>query len=324
MNNFIFAGVDIGGTYIKTGFFNAVGECLAFEKTCLDPGKEPAGELQKIFELIKNYQSANMGLELKSIGIGMPGIIDHQKGSVSESGNMNNWIDFPVKKSFEDAFGVQVVFDNDANMAAFGEFTAGSGQGGHAMVLLTLGTGVGSAFIMEGEIFELNGFSPELGHMIIDYNGANCDCGRRGCLETFIGVNGLKKTLKTILKEGAVNDAIASRYKSFTPAQLSELAAQGDAIAIKTYKLAGHALGIAIANLLNLMRFDRVVVAGGISNAWEGFYIAIADTVKHTSFSFDAEKIQILKASLGDKAGVMGAGLKAKAEYLYNISLNKA
>lgn len=317
MDNFIFAGIDIGGTYIKTGFFNSAGDCMAFEKTCLDSRKEPAGELEKIFELIRNYQSVNTGMMLKAIGIGMPGIIDHQKGSVSESGNMKTWIDFPVKKSFEEAFGVPVSFDNDANMAAFGEFMAGAGQGGHAMALLTLGTGVGSAFILDGGIFELNGFSPELGHMIIDYNGTNCDCGRRGCLETFIGVNGLKKTLKTILKEGAVNDAIAGRYKTFTPAQLSEMAAQGDAIAIKTYKLAGHALGIAIANLLNLMRFDRIVIAGGISNAWEGFYVAITDTVKHTSFSFDAEKIQILKASLGDKAGVIGAGLKAKSDFMH-------
>ncbi len=312
----MFAGIDIGGSAIKCGLFNLEGDCLETNRIALDKTKQAEEGLEKVIATIEQWKKQYDNYHLQSVGIGIPGIIDQTKGCVIDSGNLKNWIGFPVRQFVSESLGVEVCFDNDANMAAYGEYLAGAGQGGNSMALIILGTGVGSAFVIDGRIFEMNGFSPELGHTIVDYNGYMCDCGRKGCLETFISINGLKKTLSTILKEAKANEETEKRYKQYSPEELSELAAQSDAIAIKTYKLAGNVLGIAIANLLNLMRFDRIVIAGGISNAWEGFYCAVNDTVAHYTFDYHADRISISKASLGDKAGMIGAGLAAIKKYI--------
>jgi glucokinase len=204
--------------------------------------------------------------------------------------------------------------DNDATMAALGEYWRGAGREATSMLMLTLGSGVGSAFVSQGKIMEMNGFSPEVGHMVIDLDGPVCHCGKRGCLETYAGGFGiqriLKETLKSAQEAGGHTDA-GDLHPSLTPLDLSRKAEEGNHTAREVLFQAGYALGVGISNVLNVFRVDQVVVGGGIANAWDGLYQHAEETIRHQAFRCNTNGALIHKAALGERAGITGAGLSA-------------
>ena len=307
----IFAGIDIGGTSIKAGLFNE--EMSLLKKFCTPVRREdsPEASLNNLIEGIKDSHPGLSG-QLISAAAGIPGIFDQKKGMLSLAANLPKWVGFPVREFLTVHLGVPVSMENDGNMAALGEYHVGSGKEMQSMIMLTLGTGVGGAIIDRGKILEYNQFSGEIGHMIIDMHGAFCHCGRRGCLETMAAKSGLMRLLVKTLQNTSHSKEHYQDLSRMTPLKLSHLAAAGDPIASEVYKKSGEAVGIAIANVLNILRLDGVVIGGGIAGAWEGFFLTIEETIAKIIFDFQPGKIMVRKASLGEDAGIYGAAVKAK------------
>lgn len=307
----VFAGIDIGGTSIKTGILD---EDLKLLKRFCTPVKREDPPEVSLLKMISwaNRMTAEQGFSLLSAAAGIPGIFDQEKGILSLAANLPRWVGFPVRDFLKKQLKVPLTMGNDGNMAALGEYHVGSGKEMESMVMLTLGTGVGGAIIDRGKILEFNHFSGEIGHMIIDMHGAKCHCGRRGCLETMAAKSGLMRLLRESLEStNHPADAYSSPDK-ISPLKLSHLAAGGDPIAMEVYKKSGCAVGTALGNVLNILRLDGVVIGGGIAAAWEGFFQAIEETVSGIAFDYQPGKILIKKASLGEDAGIFGAAVAAK------------
>lgn len=306
----VFAGLDIGGSSLKTGLFSEKRELLARFSTPVNCDLKPNIPLGALIDWLKSNEITGKYM-LQTIGVGIPGIFDQAKGMLTHAANLPCWVGFPVRDYLRSMLEVPVIIGNDGNMAALGEYHAGSGRELQSMIMLTLGTGVGGAIIDQGKIVEYNGFSGEIGHIIIDINGAECHCGRRGCLETMAAKSGLSRMLREALKKEPEESKTYKKYSGITPRDLSEMAADGDGLAMEVFRNSGQAVGIGLSNVLNLLRVDGVVIGGGISGAWEGFFLAIEETIAKTIFSYDSEKIKIRKASLGEDAGIYGAGVAA-------------
>lgn len=307
----VIAGIDIGGTSIKAGLFSEEMELLKRFCTPVRREDHPEISLQKLVFWILKTSQENV-YHLIAAAAGIPGIFDHEKGMLTLAANLPLWVEFPVRDYLKEKLEVQVSIGNDGNMAALGEYHAGSGKDLQSMVMLTLGTGVGGAIIDRGKILEFNNFSGEIGHMIIDMHGVGCHCGRRGCLETMAAKSGLMRMLDEELNETVQNkNAYLSKTK-MDPLKLSKMAAAGDPIAMKVYQKSGEAVGIGIANVLNILRLDGVVIGGGIAAAWDGFFQSIENTVARTAFDYQPEKIKIKRASLGENAGIFGAAVIAR------------
>jgi glucokinase len=306
----IFAGIDIGGTSLKVGLFSEDMGLMGRFSTPVGVNDKPEASLIPLVNWLKSPTIAEKG-DLMAIGAGIPGIFDHEKGMLTLAANLPQWVGFPVRDYLKEKLGVPVIIGNDGNMAALGEYHAGSGKELESMLMLMLGTGVGGAIIDNGQILEFNGFSGEIGHIIIDIDGVDCQCGHRGCLETMAAKSGLIRMLNEILERTEHGKEAYAKLADITPYDLSNLAKAGDTIAMEVYRKSGHAVGIGVSNILNILRLDGVVIGGGIAGAWDGFFQALIDAVAKNTFSFDPEKIRISKASLGEDAGIFGAGVAA-------------
>jgi len=306
----VFAGIDIGGTSIKVGLFSEKMQLLGRFSTPVGHDDKPEASLIPLVSWLKSPTIIEKGI-LMGVGAGIPGIFDHEKGMLTLAANLPQWVGFPVRDFLKENLHVSVAIGNDGNMAALGEYHAGSGRELESMMMLMLGTGVGGAIIDNGRILEYNGFSGEIGHIIIDIDGVVCQCGHRGCLETMAAKSGLIRMLHEILEKTEHSKEAYVQLDDITPYDLSMLAEAGDRIAMEVYRKSGHAVGIGISNILNILRIDGVVIGGGIAGAWEGFFEALIEAVAKNTFSYDPEKIRISKASLGEDAGVFGAGVAA-------------
>lgn len=309
-----FVGIDIGGSSIKMGIFDEEGQLKKTGSRTTVREEGPMDALRKILSFIDEHLQENEWERLGGIGLGLPGVLNEGKNYIRESSNLKNWEQFPLKDFLETETGRPVIMDNDATMAALGEYWKGAGREANSMLMLTLGSGVGSAFVSHGKVMEMNGFSPEVGHMMIDLDGPVCHCGKRGCLETYAGRYGiqriLKETLKSAQEAGGHTDA-GELHPSLTPLDLSQKAEEGNHTAREVLLQAGYALGVGISNVLNVFRVDQVVVGGGIANAWDGLFQHAEETIRQQAFRCRLNGSLIHKAALGESAGITGAGLSA-------------
>jgi glucokinase len=307
----VFAGIDVGGTSIKAGLFDSKYNLLSRFSLPVCKDDSPADCFIALADWLKAPEVTNQ-YNVLSAGMGLPGLFDQDSGALKMAPNLPKWVGFGIRGFFEKETGIDIVIDNDANMAALGEYEVGSGSDFASMVMLTLGTGVGGAIIVDGKMLELNGFSSELGHMIIDIDGVLCNCGHRGCLETLTAKNGLLRLFNKTLDTNGVEKSNYKNLDQLTPLHLSKLAEEGDQFAMETFRQSGKAVGIGISNILNIIRLDGIVIGGGISNAWDGFFQSIQETVAKLTFDFNPETTKIRKASLGSDAGIIGSAVAVR------------
>lgn len=306
------AGVDLGGTTINIGLVSPQGEILEERVLCTNVQNGPDDAVIRIAEVIAglrdNYKSS---YEIVAIGIGTPGILDCDKGIILEASNLPGFGGYEITRQLTRRTGLPTSLENDANLAALGEQWLGAGDQLPDMFMITLGTGVGGALIVNNKVLKINGVSGEFGHMIIDLNGTVCNCGRKGCIETFISKIGLQRMAADRISKGKMSALAQYLPDKFSP-QIMALAAQdGDELAREIFHTAGNALGIAAANVVNLVGVKRIVIGGGIANAWDHFIQPVQHAFAQTVFGYRPEKYKIVKARLGEKAGFVGAARMA-------------
>jgi glucokinase len=329
-------GVDLGGTNLRVAAVDEDGTMLLKRElqTEVSRGRdEVIGALCRAARAVAHdMRERSGGGDLRGIGVGVPGLIDSESGRLLESPNLPGWNDFDVKGEIERRLGTTVILENDANAAALGELWLGAGQGAESLCMYTLGTGVGGGLVLEGNIWRgWNGMAGELGHCNVEPDGHPCGCGSRGCLEQYASATAVVRMAReAVASDAGRQTALRSPTQGLSSRAVYECAMQGDAEAKKVFERVGRALGVAIADMVNILNLSLYVIGGGVSNGWDAFAPAMFAEVRRRSFVYAgttaedgggiggrARSTQIRQAILGGDGGLYGAarlpmiGLKA-------------
>jgi glucokinase len=290
----------------------AEGEILDRHKEATNAAEGWKKVVARLIEGIGRQQSnaSLKGLRVSAVGVGAPGVIQVDRGIVVKSPNFPDWNNLPLKELLEDALSLPVTIENDANAAALGEQWRGAGRDIRSMILLTLGTGVGGGIILNNAIWHgADGMAGEIGHMTLVPDGRLCSCGNVGCLETYASARGIVQSYREALEPSVRKSSQA--VGPITSAYVYEAARSGSQIAIQVMKDTGRMLGIGIASLINIFNPERVVIGGGVKDAWSLFIDAVRQEIMRRAFEVPAKRTEIVPSLLGDDAGIVGAGAVA-------------
>lgn len=306
-------GIDLGGTSAKMAIITTEGQIEGQWRISTDTSNNGENIIKDIIASIKeNFKKHQIKQDdLLAIGMGAPGVVDFQEGTVTGAFNLNWKHTEEVKKQITEAFDLPFFIDNDANVAALGEKWLGAGNDDDNIVFLTLGTGVGGGIIANGKLIHgVAGSGGEVGHITVEPDGFQCTCGKKGCLETVASATGIanlivhfakKETapsrMKTILEEG----------KEVSAERVFDLAKEGDVFAVKIVDEFAYYLGLACSHLGNILNPKYIVIGGGISNTGEFLLEKVRQNFVQFSFPNVKETTTIKVAELGSDAGVLGA-----------------
>ena len=296
----LYAGFDLGGTHLKYGVINEKGRVLQ-EKTASTPDsvKELFMLLETVWDTIQNVHHSN----IKASGFGFPGIFHAGEQRIIQSPNCPQIDKHALVPSLKKFINVPFFLDNEANYAAYGEHKIGAGKGAQSLILLTIGTGIGTGIILNGKLWRgACGFAGELGHVTVNPTGRKCRCGNRGCLETEVS-----------------SQKIVSSYKQFRESkedlaaeEIARRAVNGDEAALQTYSQVGSYLGIGLSIIINLLNPEKILLGGGVMESGECLLSPALEEAKRRSFSAAYDCCQIEQTELGNKAGFIGAALWAR------------
>lgn len=309
-------GFDVGGTGLKAALIQ--GARLLSSVTAETPAQEhPETGIEVMAELIQmlKREAAQNQLTIGAVGVGLAGLIDAPNGTVITAPNLPKWENVPLVEKLSERIELPVAVDNDVRTMAMGELRYGAGQGAHNMLCLTVGTGVGSAIIINGQIYRGSSLSAgEFGHVPVIYQGGrNCGCGSRGCLETVAGTEGILSLAQQYIDKGLAPQLEAkSQHQKLTPRLIFDAAQAGDAGAQSVFQELGHWLGLALAGAVNFINPEKIVIGGGIAQAGDLLFQPVLKAIRSHAFQRPVEALELLPAQLGAEAGMIGAAAMAK------------
>jgi glucokinase len=305
-------GFDFGATTIKTG--------VVRDGSILEKGKvietlqdgNTGGLIQEMIDEIQSLRSKHP--ETTAVGFGVPGIINPITGVVINLTNVKGWKEIPLRSIVQEKTGLVANLENDAKAMAYAEWRHGAGARVPNVVCVTLGTAVGGALILNGKLYRGATFvAGEIGQMSIDYQGVDFVYGNKGALEAYVGhykiADRAKEIYSTTGKE--ITDEQAD------PKSLSAAADRGDGLAEAVWQEIGLKIGVGLTNVIWLVNPDRIVLGGGVAQAGERLFKYIRDTIEHRCEKTFWEKLEIVPATLGNDAGIIGAAsLALESEFL--------
>ena len=299
-------GIDLGGGSIKGALIAADGSMEAKGRCPTDVDSGEHGVADRIAGLCESLRVTG-GLEneeIAGIGIGVPGVTT-SKGDVIIAPNLH-WRHVPFKRILEERIRLRVEIDNDASVAAMGEAHLGAGRGRESLFLITLGTGIGGGLVLDGDIHHGASFAAgEIGHMCMDPDGPLCGCGKKGCLEAFTAGPAMVRYVRRRLPE-AVSTSL-SDTESLSPETICLAARNGDSLAREAVARVARYLGIAIANIINVISPDVIAIGGGIAAAGRVLLDPVTAAAREYTLEGMFDHTRILPAELGNDAGVLGA-----------------
>ena len=301
-------GIDLGGTNIAVGVVNDRYEIVA-RRSVPTGAERPAEEVIRdmgdaVEEALR--QAGLTAADCASMGVGSPGACDPQTGVVKRAYNLN-WFDVPVCRMLHQRFGIPVRLGNDANCAALAEVVAGAAVGCQDMVLITLGTGVGSGIISRGKILSgLRGGAGEAGHMLLVLDGEPCTCGRRGCWEAYSSATALIRQARQAAAEHP--ESLLAGAEEITGKTVFDAADRGDETANAVVDRFCDYLGAGVTNIVNALAPEVILIGGGISRQGERLLAPVRRYVEKNCFGGKDGAIPIIAAArLGNDAGIIGA-----------------
>jgi glucokinase len=304
-------GIDLGGTNMRVGLVSAEGKVLHKEQTPTRAETASGAEiLDSLAELVMSVRrNAPEGPAMpRALGLGIPGPLDPTIGGVKDSPNLGQLDNLPIVEILGEKTGLDVVLENDANAAAWGEFWVGAGQNCESMVMATLGTGIGGGIILNGKLIRgIDHTAGELGHVRVVDGGRPCACGSHGCIEAYASANStVRRFLEAVAAGGGSRLAELPR-EEITCQRIFGAAVEGDALARDIVNETGRLLGLLAADMANLLNPERMVFSGGMTNAGELLFDAIRNELKTRAFPVPGARLQVLPAELGADAGLIGA-----------------
>jgi glucokinase len=292
-------GIDLGGTNIKFGLVNPDGKIEGFRSLPTKDQGRPEQVLLQLKEIIGEAEKT-IGRDsvLQGIGLAVPGIIDIARGICIYSPNLG-WENLSVAAYLSDLTDLEVRLFNDANAACLGEYFYGAGKGSRNLICVTLGTGVGTAFILDGRLFlGRSGCAGEAGHMVVMPDGPLCSCGRRGCWESLVSATAITNRAR---------GRLFGNKGQLSAKEVFDFARSGDPVAQEILEEMKSDLVTGLANLVNIFNPDRIVLGGGVVRAGEILFSGLEQRVKEEAFPGFRHSLQIKPSGMGTGAGVIGA-----------------
>lgn len=314
-----YVGIDLGGTNIVAGVVDENYNIVATAKTktnCPRPEKEIADDMAKMaLNAIKNAKLTIDDIEW--IGVGSPGIANSETGILEYSNNLG-FNNTPIVKYIQETINKPVFIENDANAAAYGEYVAGAAKGAKNAVCITLGTGVGSGIVIDGKIYAGSNFAGgEIGHTVIEVDGAQCSCGRKGCFEAYSSATGLIRMTKEAIAENpdCIMAKMAEEKGKVTARTSFDSMRKGDAVAKAVVDKYIKYLAAGITNVINTFQPDILCIGGGVCNEGDPLLLPVKALVKQEVYTKNSPKnTEIVIAKLGNDAGIIGAAFLGRAK----------
>jgi glucokinase len=308
-------GIDLGGTFIKFGLLDEDGKTGgALQRST--PGGGAEGVIAQMADGAKRLvESAGLRLgDIVAIGVGAPGPADLSAGIILAMPNIPGMENVPLSRRLTEALHLPVYLENDANAAAYGEYCYGVGKGGRNMVLLTLGTGVGSGVIVEGRVLRgSHDLGGEIGHMVVQVDGEPCACGQRGCLERYSSATSMARRAQQMIEGGRASElaAVLRRKGALDAADINTARKAGDALAAEVWNEGAFYLAVACVNVCRVLDPERIVLAGGLTAAGDDLLAPVTEHFRRLHWSLAPPRTQIVLSTLGAEAGVIGAAALA-------------
>ncbi len=296
-------GVDLGGTNLKVALLDSRYR-ICYRETLstrdfVSKDSLTGAIVNAVNKVIK--QNNLDKVDILGVGLGLPGPIDIKRGRVHFFPNIKGWKDVKLRGILTRKLKIPVAIDNDANLMSLAEYKMGAAKGAKNVVCLTLGTGVGGGIILEGRLYRGQAYAAgEIGHIPINEYGPRCNCGGRACLEAYIGNKRIIQEARSIFK------------KNISLEELSKLANSGHKKARAIWVKAARRLGVALTGVVNLLNTDYLVIGGGLANAGKVLFGEIKATLGRRAMSVQSKHLKILKAKLGNDAGLIGAAILVK------------
>ncbi len=303
-------GIDIGGTNTAFGLVDRDGVCVAISKIPTR-GDEPAERLfERIFSAFNQlWEDKKEGYELRGIGIGAPNG-NYFSGCVENPPNLS-WDRANMVELSQKYYDLPVKVTNDANAAALGEMLFGAAKTMKNFIEITLGTGLGSGIVVNGQVVYGNdGNAGEMGHIIAVHEGRLCNCGRRGCLETYASASGIRRTVEEMLDKSERSSLLRNLPAgSLTSKEIARAAAKGDALALEAFQFTAEILGRTLADAVAILSPEAIILFGGLAQAGELLFAPLRKAYEENVLNIFSGKVKILPSGLdADQAAILGAG----------------
>lgn len=306
--------VDIGGTKVAAGLVTAAGKIASRVRTRMEAHGSAADGLTAVFEAIDIVLKKERGTRVSAMGVSVPGWVDADTGTVLSAANLPCWKDFRLAREIEKRYGIDVRVANDAKAAALAEAVWGAGRGYRSVFYATLGTGVGTGFVIDARIYRgRRGPAGEGGHTIIDFHGPECGCGKRGCAEMYISGPAIaREARERIAKTPAGNSSAMVKLAggdaaNVTAETVAKAAAAGDSLAKEVLDEMAERLAIWLGNIIDLLEPDAIVIGGGLAELAISMLPTVRKHLGRWACSPGHEKTAILKASYGAESALAGA-----------------
>ncbi len=308
---FVFAA-DLGGTHLRAATVDPSGR-IHFRLKHNTPQAEGPDEIvtalvQAVRECEKqSAESAEGSCNISAVSVVVPGTVNVEEGIVIKAPNVPSLDGFRLTAALANELKLPAILENDANAAAVGEMWQGAGRGHRTIVCVTLGTGVGGGIILDGKLWRgVDGAAAEIGHMCVDpFGGVACGCGSRGCLEVYASATAIVRMAREASPRHP--NSLLSTGADLTSEAVYAAGLEGDELALEVFRRMGVYLGIGLANLINIINPEMIVIGGGVMNGWDLFEKHMHQQVAERAFPLLAARVKIVRAECGDDAGLLGA-----------------
>lgn len=313
-----FLGIDLGGTKIEAAIVDEAGYILNSSRVLTRAEEGLNMVLKRMCDLLDEVISTAglMNKDISGLGIGVPGAVNQAEGMIYFLTNLPGWNRFPAREYFQSYYHIPVTINNDANAAAVGEHLFGSGIGVKHMIYITVSTGIGGGIIIDGKVLNgACGSGGEIGHMVLEPNGRKCNCGNMGCWETISSGSAIAEIIIDKLSSGEkslITELVS--LKDIKAEHVFKARQMGDKLSIEVTDKALDYLGLGIANLVNIINPERIIIGGGVSKVGDLLFERVRYKVQELAFG-PARNVMIQPASLYFKTGVIGAAALAMRDF---------
>jgi len=299
--------VDIGGTHLRAATIDCHGRFVSQLKQRTPQTKSPQDITNAITAALTQFQNEGGARNgIRALSVVVPGTLDVKTGTIITAPNLSSLAGFNLSRALTETLRLPVMLENDANGAAIGEMWRGAARGCRHIVCVTLGTGVGGGIVLNGKVWHgANNSAGEIGHMCVEpFGGVACACGSRGCLEVYASATAIVRMSREARPR--YPNSLSSVTEDFTAEDVYRAGKQGDQLAIEVFRRMGSYLGVGLANLINILNPEAIVIGGGVASAWDLFAKEMQSQVNKHAFPLPAQ-VKIVPAECGDDAGLLGA-----------------
>ncbi len=298
--------VDLGGTQLRVALCKPSPPWIVHRAAEPTAKSSPEAVISQIARMCRAVSKGVPSSQIKAVGIGSPGPLNPSTGIVYDMPNLPGWRDVPLAEMVSTELGIRTLLNNDANVAALGEYRFGAGRGTRDMIYITVSTGIGGGVIVDGRLLQgARGLAAEIGHHTVEAHGIRCKCGNVGCLEAYASGTAIARMATEAIESG--RETVLSGRPAVTAKDVAEAARSGDALSLEIMHTAGFYLGVGIVNLLHIFNPSRIILGGSVTKSFDLFKESMWTTIRERAWAPYLEDFDIVLAELGDDVGLIGA-----------------